>query len=415
MNSLACFGAQFDPKKNFECFFYQDGEADDLLAAILLEGALRGKRVTVFSAIGKKEIVYPNTLIKILFKNAISLPGATGNTEYSYPYVNAILETSLSGKQILVLHTASFANLQLLFERANPGQLSNVYIATYGSVNMEWGLGKEQRNYDQFFTQFAKSGAQMVIIDGGKSLSFKNKITHRNTPLCYTLLQHLDGDAGRQWTEINTHALTVLRKEQVERIILLIAEANQKGTEEQRAQLKSILNEIGPEVPLTKEALTQLLDRQFVGEAHDAFVPKIEKLAKLLTSLLVDKAPYLPRLFSLYQGVTLYGQALIADQIPAIIVAEMIEGRRGINKDCIPVEFNFPNYRRTTQKTNLFYLEKQNEQSYLKYLDFCMSRAILEHDRMISKEKKLTPPIINVANAVNRRFELPLTKPRSHL
>lgn len=400
-----------------------DGEPDDIQAVNIASNALRGKPVTVDCVIGNQEIKHvPGgnkdeemkarmRLTNEVFNAQVAIPGALHNEQVSENYVNEILHQSLS-KKCLVLHTDSFKSLHELFNKAQPGQLKNVVILTYGSVNLTWAMPKAE-NYQSFYDSLSASGAKLVLVEGFPFLDTRNKLTHKNTPLSYALLSHLDGPAGEKWTTLNVATAEKVRAKHAFKVAEYICKAANQASAEQQMQLMDHVSQIAHLFghTMSTEALSdpallhQILNQSIVGEAHDRLESKIKELSKLLLTILNEKEADLNRPFNIYAGTTLRGQALIADQIPAIIFSELIEKRNhGIARYCLPVTFDglvgsrFAKYALSTVKSSLFYLDTelriretssdlQKDQlidSYLKYIDLSMATAFLVNDQMIT-------------------------------
>ena len=150
------------------------------------------------------------------------------------------------------------------------------------------------------------------------------------------------------------------------------------------------------------------------------FENRINTLKQLLCSILPEDEKNIPRPFNIYVS-TSKGQFLIADQIPAIIFSELIEKRaNGITKDLLPVTFQgfsgrYANYVVNNVKSSLYYLDTQKKikqmsseqdketliDSYLKYIDLCMTTALLTNDRMVSSEKEMELVSSNFGEQMN--------------
>jgi hypothetical protein len=125
-------------------------------------------------------------------------------------------------------------------------------------------------------------------------------------------------------------------------------------------------------------------------------------------------------------ATSLRGQALIADQIPAIIFSELVEKRsNGIAKECRPEQFNgfngrYAQYAVTNAESALYYLrlkaratpeeEAKLIESYLQYIDLCIACALLSNEAMMSPEKRarFKPALLQLGEKVRRSgFDLP--------
>lgn len=416
-----------------------DGEGDDVQALAIAYEAIKGKSVTVDCVIGNPDIVHGSAtnkseemaarirLTNEVFHEQIAVPGARSNNEVSSAYVTGILEQSLD-KKCLVLHTDSFASLKDLFNRAKPGQLKNVVILTYGSVNLTWAMLKLEptalpnpEDYKSFYDSLAASGAKLVQVEGFPFLDTKGKLTLTTTPLTYKLLSHFDGPVGQKWTQINTSAADKIRPKNAERIAEFILQGMAKATNAQKAQLNSLVSDIAKLLGSTLDEtalsdaladpkkLKQMLDKSVDGVRHGKLEGKLTELSTSLLSLLEVKKDDLMRPVNIYTGVTLQGQALIADQIPAILFSELLENRtNGLLRDCLPVQFEgldgrYACFAVSSTKGSLYYLDTAkklgasatSEQktkaiaSYLKYIDLCMAIALLANNQIVTSATRI--------------------------
>jgi len=316
-----------------------DGEPDDILALVIASTALKGRKVQVDCTIGNPDIVHASEdkdqemlarilLTKKVFEGALVIPVAKSKDEISEQYVKGIIE----GKKCLVLHTDSFKSLQALFDRAKPGQLQNVVILSYGSVNLSWALPKPE-NYQPFYSSLTASGAKLVQVEAFPFLGNRNKLTHKTTPLTYSLLEHLDGPVGQKWLKINANSEEKVRAKQAGKVAGLICKGMKQASVEQQETLTSLVSNIVSLLGSTDkdlglsdpEKLQKVLNQCLVGEKHDRLYDLLNKLRGRLSSILKVKETDIIRQFTIYAKTTLKGQALIADQIPAIIFSEFVE------------------------------------------------------------------------------------------
>lgn len=396
-----------------------DGEGDDIQALVIASDALRGEKVTVDCVFGNRDIIHVSeniseemearmALTNEVFGASIAIHGAESNDDISEKYVNEILEQSLE-KKCLVLHTDSFKSLHALFNRAKPGQLKNVTILTYGSVNLSWAMPKPE-SYKPFYDSLTASGARLVQIDGFPFLGTKNKLIEKNTPLTHSLLEHLDGQVGKKWSSVNTRATNKVRAKQAIKVGNYICRGIEEASVELRKQLTSLVTQIaelfGSAIDeITPVALQQLLNLNLVGQ-HDCLESKLNELCALLLTILDENEVNLKAPFNIYAGTCLQGQALIADQIPAIIFSELIENRKnGIAKECFSAQFDgftgrFAKYSASAVQGSLYYLDTKKKSegsnqkeaelvdSYLKYIDLCIATALLANDQMITSAKR---------------------------
>ena len=229
-------------------------------------------------------------------------------------------------------------------------------------------------------------------------------------------MQHLDGPVGQKWLKINAFATDNTRKKQAGKVADYICKGMDKASPSEQNELSALVSQIaqlfGKTVSDTtlyiSKELQQILDNSLIREQHDLLEEKLKELSKLLITILDVNENDLKRPFNIYAGTSLQGQALIADQIPAIIFSELVEGtKNGIANECLPVQFDgfngrFAKYAKSLVKSSLYYLDtkmkiKQSSSSkeeselvdaYLKYIDLCMARAILENDQMITPSTK---------------------------
>ena len=289
-----------------------DGEGDDIQALIIASDALKDKGVEVDCVIGNPDIVHFSAdkaaemearmkLTNEVFGAQIAICGAHSNNEVSEKYVSGILEQSPE-KKCLVLHTDSFKSLQALFNRAKPGQLNNVVLLTYGSVNLSWAMPKPH-DYQIFYDSLAASGAKLVQIEAFPFLGTRNKLTHKNTPLTYSLLRHLDGPVGEKWATVNAGAAEKVRSKQAGKIAEYICQGMEKVSGEQRDQLYLLVSQIAILLGNTIDKKTftdptnlqSILDKSLVGEQHDHLVEKLEELKKFIVSVLEENEANLAR------------------------------------------------------------------------------------------------------------------------
>lgn len=420
-----------------------DGEGDDIQALAIAHDALKGKKAHVDCVIGNPDIVHVSKEKKVelqarmaltneVFGAHVAVAGAVTNDAISEDYVDAILQNPQE-KECLVLHTDSFKSLQALFTRATKGQLKNVVIVTYGSVNLAWAMPKPE-DYKPFYDSLAASGATLIQIEGFPFLGTKNKITHKNTPLTYSLLEHLDGPAGKKWTDLNASAQEAVREKQAGKIAEFIAQAMKKGDTDKvmtalLSQIAQLLDHSLDEAAFTDaKKLQQMLNRSLVGEQHDRLVALLSQLCTQLAQTLGIKEIDLKRPFNIFEATSLRGQALIADQIPAIVFSELVEKRaKGLARECQQVQFagfngKFAQYAVSTTQSSLYYLDTQKKadaasfiDSSLQYIDLCIATALLSNDAMIksaTRKQLLSSPfkkdLLHLSESVRKLgYDLP--------
>lgn len=140
-------------------------------------------------------------------------------------------------------------------------------------------------------------------------------------------------------------------------------------------------------------------------ETYTAFKQSLKTLETCLQESLegTKNVGYVPRSFNIYASTSLYSQVLIADQIPALIAAEKIEGRaeKGTAAQAFQVKYaghkdRYPVYELDTS-SNVHYLDtkrrypEQNEQvteRNMEYIDLCSAWALLEDPSLFSAQKK---------------------------
>lgn len=389
-------------------------------ALVIAKDALSDTTAYVDCVIGNQDIVHAvgdssremqerMTVTNEIFGANVAKLGAEEIQVISDAYVDGILQESIQNKNCLVLHTDSFASLQALFNRATPGQLKNVVILTYGSVNLSWAMN-DQSNYRSFYDSLSASGAKVVQVDGFPFLGTRNKLNHNNSPLTFALLSHLDGPAGQKWTQVNTSAVENVREGHAG----IVAEYIWRGMDETSGETKEqLLSHVADIAKLfgvdnfTEDNLYELpgiLNQSLSGNDHDQLQNSLNQVSSLLVAILNENELDLNRPFNIYAGTSLKNQALIADQIPAIMFSELIEKRsNGLLKECLPMKFSgfngrFAAYSVSDVQSALFYLDTKKKieaissgvneseliDSYLKYIDLCMASALLRNEQMIT-------------------------------
>lgn len=386
----------------------QDGEPDDLQGLVVAAGVLKGRDVQIDCTIGNPKIVHvssdPSVELEArvqfadqLFGRKVSHTGSRRADGISEEYVEGILKQA-SARNCLVLHTDSFKSLQALFNRAEAGTLAKVVIVAYGSVNIGWAL-LEKEQYKPFYESLKKSGATLVQVDAFPFLGERNTITFETTPLTYFLLDHLDGTSGKRWLALNESAQAAVRTSQLARIEGNIKQALQSAGPHKA--LQSLVSQVS--TLFSSNSWNMTVDR----EKHATLTSLLKSLCTQLAAELKVEEIEISRTFSIFAKTTLR-QALIADQIPAIIFSELVEKRRnGLVKECLQVQFEghtsrYAQYGLTQELTNLYYLdtkkriqasgstqdEKKLIDSYLEYIDLCIAIAHLTNESMISSTKR---------------------------
>jgi hypothetical protein len=391
----------------------QDGEGDDIQAMIIAKTYLGDTDIQVDCVIGNPDIVHVSSgdkslemqarmqLANQIFGRTVALHGAESNSDVSKKYVDGILEQS-SVKKCLVLHTSSFKSLQELFQKAAPGQLRNVVILSYGSVNLTWAIPrnengeKSEEEYRKFYQALTQSGAKLVQAEAFPFLGKRNQVTVENTSVTHSLLSQMDGPVGKRWHEVTENSTAKTRTKQAEKVVKGIVELLKSSPAATEDLLKKTPQLEGLQtIPHDYETLLTLLNRSLTADQHKRFASVTRKLEALLPA-------DLKRSLSIFTSTSLVGQALIADQIPAIIFSELVEGRQnGLLKECLSVEFdgfneiNYPKFAVKTADTALYYLntkakavegtEEKYIEAYLKYIDLCIATSLLVHKDVFSK------------------------------
>ena len=417
-----------DLMQEYESFHIShDGEGDDIQALIIAHSAINHGPVDVDCVIGNPDIVHVSTTDKDqemqarmqmtdnVFGRHVALHGAKSNSEVSEQYIQGILKQSISQK-CLCLHTDSFKSLRELFQRAQPGQLKNVVILSYGSVNLSWAMPrvdkeKTEEEYRKFYDALATSGAKLVQVEAFPFLGKKNHITRENTPITHSILPYLDGPVGKSWVEVTVNSTARIRTKHATIVVKGICEAMKSAPKQElqellRQMLQLAGYDLSDEDLQNPEQLLPHLNRSYNPEQHKLFSQLTQKLEALLTQ------DY-KRSLSIFTSTSLEGQALIADQIPAILFSELVEKREnGILKDLLPVAFDgfndrYARYAVQTTQTALYYLntqekliqeklktdgssksEKELVAARLKYIDLCIASALLAHDAVFTTATK---------------------------
>lgn len=413
-----------------------DGEGDDIQALIIARDALNDEEVVVDCVIGNPDIAHAPqnpqnemseriSITNEVFAREVAIQGTRERQEASNSYIAKIISES-ENKKCLVLHTDSFKSLVELFKQSKLGQLKNVVFLSYGSINLDWGIKKldeepKLEDYKSFYDSLSTSGAKLVQVEAYPFLGLRNKLTSVNTPLSYSLLEHLDGSAGKKWVKVNASAGVNVRIKQAEKVADSIVTGSDKADDLQRQKIVEKVSELANFFDkqydvssiLKKESLVEILNQNLGERTHNNLQTIIKELSQLLIPILKEKIQDFKeddfkRPFNIYAATSLPGQALIADQIPAIIFSELVEQRtNGIVKECLPVKFEglngkFVKYSLTETPTSLFCLntkmkieastskldEKELTDSYLKYIDLCIAVSLIENSRMISSETR---------------------------
>ncbi len=410
----------------------QDGEPDDFKALNILASVAQGmlRPLVVDCTIGNRKITLlpkqdwnedEEIQARVLFANEIlgvevAIPGAKTKTEVSDQYIARICQETLE-RQCLALHTNSFVSLQELLATPQPKGLDKLTILSYGSVNWSWAMDnipkeKKAEKYTEFYETLSKSGAKLVLVEAFPFLADRNKLTPANTPLTYSLLPYLNGPAGKRWCEFSEKTTQEVRGGQAKKVAEYICNATNTATGEEQEKLKILASKItelfGQSIgsaEATVENLQSILSKGLDPETHHQLEADLKEIRGLISSVLKIDQDIVNRTFNVYAGTALQGQALIADQIPAIMFSELVEGRKGLVDECLPVEFskfeNFAVYSvKEVQKPSLFYLNtavKADQRSvtkadliddYLRYIDLSMTVAFLVNDQMINPEKR---------------------------
>jgi hypothetical protein len=436
-----------------------DGEGDDLMAMSLIskvESPLEHK-IEVFPSYGKQEILYKResdyqgissndkaqqeraervNVTSHIFKNCLAevivRSGALSNEDTLEDYVESI-RLSPPENRGLILHTASFKPLQKLFQVVEPNQLHNKIIIAYGSINLAWATQSKEEGYRAFYDSLKRSGAKLVLIEGFPFLGERNKITEENTPITYKALQDLNGPAGEKFLEINARAAESVRLSQVKKIAAFVCEAYEKDESKKAgliSKLVGLLRACGSSIeeaeieknladPKTaSDMFVQIMDKSFMGgQIYNTMKKALGELKNSLVDILGEETKLtLSRPINIYGGTSYQNQALIADQLPAIVLKELLEGKEeigNISSECYPVEFaglkgNFPQYKES-ENSPLFYLDLRSNikrqypglseeevtdqfnkkvDFYLNHIDCTMARSLVDNQSMMQIWKR---------------------------
>lgn len=458
MSNLSINGADWTSfmKQKPAIICNHDGEPDDLFALLIVNAAHQeaikdqNHTIKIFNTFGNRAILYTQpanpkglsltemecertarmTTTDKIFKNCISNhPGGLSNKETCPDYVSEVLNDSPA----IILHTASFQSLKAIFNDAKANQLKQKIFLTYGSVNLEWAVENKTdcEEYRKFYENIRNSGATFIQVEGFPFLDVRNKITAENTPVTYKLLEELDGPLAHWFLDFSSQAASGVRKNQVEKLANLILETYKITADKEKlldclcALLKAtdsqcefsklqifIKNEKNEEA---KAFLIQSLNRTFSGgNEHDKVSTELDALKAILVSIHKDKTNEVARMFNIYKGTCYKNQLLIADQLPALILAEMLRGKpNGILSQCRPVNFDglngtFPKYKDDVRgalfhinllnniktenpKLNDKELENKKKEAiadFLKNIDSLLARSLLANASMITPKKR---------------------------
>lgn len=456
----------------------QDGEPDDFFSMLLLRAILRrlhpAPSTKIFSSFGNRKILYGQAsdytvltdeqiaqrerqqrhriIGQIFAKDAHNGLGALNNNDIAKKYLCAIYGNP---NPEVILHIASFKSLQAIFSAVTPNQLRHKTFVTYGSVNLSWAMPKnaldeadQEARYRQFYADIAKSGATFIQIEAFPFLDTKNKITAENTPLTYSLLAQLDGPLSSEFLQLAAHTANEVRQGQVKKIAKLIRDAYRQGPcqlppnhsaasasapKELLLQNVAALLQAPPTAnfSVTPEALRDILENQPPetfeqiclhslhsafegGTEHNRVKTAVELLKANLQALAPENSNAIACTLNIYAGTCYKNQILLADQLPTLIVDELLNNYpHGLASQCQRVAFerlngSYPTFKPAT-KGNLFYLDSfsniareyprlsQNDlksereayiAKYLKYIDLHLTLALLDNETMITPPKR---------------------------
>ncbi|MCH9626723.1 MAG: hypothetical protein S4CHLAM2_03510 [Chlamydiales bacterium] len=413
---------------------YHDGEEDDLRANGILAAAIKGSQAAlqVFAAIGNLDIKHAQpdeetkevstqaefearlALTDSIYGRKVTFPGAPSKEKACQAYVDLILASTQNtpSQGLTVLHTASFADLSAIVSSAQDGQLSNATFFTYGSVNMMWGLPKG--DFSDFFQHVERSGATLYLAERYPFLGDKTQYSESTAPFTCWVTEHIDTEGGLQRVNAGRENSARTRMKQAGRIKQYMIDAlkQHEGDETKRLELKERYFAVIKTMGLDEgefdinHVQEQLCTATFKDdETYTEFKQSLNALEGCLKELLAGtkNVGYVPRSFNIYVSTSLYSQVLIADQIPALMAAEKIEGRaeKGIAAQTFPVKYaghkgKYPVYE-SDSRSKVHYLEterrypdqaEQVTERNMKYIDLCSAWALLEDPSLFTDQRR---------------------------
>lgn len=402
-----------------------DGETDDSLAQVLVAPSLEKQaNLTAFCAIGNlnyshspgepsKEGEKRVELANLIYQRNIAQPGSRDKGSVCEEYIKPILASP--NKQFFVLETGPATNIYELAIRAirNKQSLENVTICFYGSVNISWWAKEKSKSFKEFYDAVKESGLTLIQGDGFPTLGKKNQISSTTTPGTKYIWDNCDGEAAIHMKQVHERGANAVRSKQVLSVCNYIADGLAKASEKDKAQLQSLVNDLvglyKGQIDLTQSdglvvRLHAIMHQTLPPQEYSQLKTKLADISKLLLTVLNENEKDLNRPFNIYSATALAAQPLLADQIPAILFSEIMEGRRGLLRDAHPVEFagmdgDFAQFT-FCKESKLYYLntekkaEKTGEKvddlhaSYLKYIDVCLETALLRNPSMVTEGKK---------------------------
>ena len=174
----------------------QDGETDDGICMAVVAPASKNHEVKVFCSIGNpsfvhafedksKEMEARVNFANDMFQGKVAHKGSSKKEEVCEAFIKEITEADGA----LVVETSAATNIYELAKRAQTGQLKNVTIIFYASVNLTWWAqaesGKEippEETYGKFYKAIENSGATLIQADAFPFLDTKNRINPECTP-----------------------------------------------------------------------------------------------------------------------------------------------------------------------------------------------------------------------------------------